>query len=427
MKPRNIFLLAILFIFIWGWEIPSLLATTKEELQQSIKSKLEEIKQLETEAERYRNEIEEKGKEATTLKKNIALIETRIKALNHDITKTRAEIEKTSLQIEVLTNELTEIEKTIVRQQEGLREVLKNLYEAGSQNSVQLALKSATFSDVFNLIEYFAALQQSLQESLKGLKELKGERAIAQKEAKTKKTDLEGLRSRLTNSKLAAQNEEQGKKTIFNLTKNEEARFQQLLKQTEAERINTLRDIEKLEDELRLTIDPNSVPVARKGLLEWPISFPRSRVTQGYGATEFAQNSDFYKFHNGIDICIVRAAKKCNSGSVGEPVLAAEDGEVIATGNTDSYCWGGSYGRYVVIKHEKLNLTTLYSHLASFSITKGSIVNRGQVIGGMGATGLVTGPHLHFTVYSSPTVSFRPSRVCGILPYGGSLNPMDYL
>ena len=75
----------------------------------------------------------------------------------------------------------------------------------------------------------------------------------------------------------------------------------------------------------------------------------------------------------------------------GTPVIAAGRGRVSAAG-TD-----GAYGNRVIIDHGGA-WQTLYSQLASFSVREGDCVQAGTIIGGVGTTGLSTGPHLHFEV-----------------------------
>ncbi len=57
----------------------------------------------------------------------------------------------------------------------------------------------------------------------------------------------------------------------------------------------------------------------------------------------------------------------------------------------------GGYGNAVIVRH-KNNYTTLYGHLSGFApgIRQGSRVNQGDVIAYVGATGLASGPHLHY-------------------------------
>jgi hypothetical protein len=86
--------------------------------------------------------------------------------------------------------------------------------------------------------------------------------------------------------------------------------------------------------------------------------------------------------HSGIDI----------ANNAGGPILAAASGTVTFAGNN-----GKSYGNFVSIGHDA-SFTTVYAHLASFSVRSGQTVSKGQQIGVMGNTGASTGTHLHFEV-----------------------------
>jgi murein DD-endopeptidase MepM/ murein hydrolase activator NlpD len=80
------------------------------------------------------------------------------------------------------------------------------------------------------------------------------------------------------------------------------------------------------------------------------------------------------------------------AGACGSPVRAAASGTVISAG------WGGGYGNRIVLDHgihRGVDLTTTYNHMSRYAV-RGGHVQRGQVIGYVGTTGLSTGCHLHF-------------------------------
>lgn len=78
----------------------------------------------------------------------------------------------------------------------------------------------------------------------------------------------------------------------------------------------------------------------------------------------------------------------------GTPVYAAAAGTVIVSRSSG---WNGGYGSYVVIDHGN-GTQTLYSHLSSVSVSMGSSIGKGDLVGSVGKTGEATGFHLHFEV-----------------------------
>jgi hypothetical protein len=120
-----------------------------------------------------------------------------------------------------------------------------------------------------------------------------------------------------------------------------------------------------------------------------PFIAPRdSRITSGFGHGRVF-NGAVQSRHTGTDF----------AGAVGAPVHAPARGVVALTG--DFYLGGG-----VIYIDHGAGLVTAYLHLSEKNVAEGDIVERGQVIGSVGATGRVTGPHLHWIVrYGGHTVN----------------------
>jgi murein DD-endopeptidase MepM/ murein hydrolase activator NlpD len=87
------------------------------------------------------------------------------------------------------------------------------------------------------------------------------------------------------------------------------------------------------------------------------------------------------RMHEGIDI-------NCPYGA---PNRAAAAGTVIYAG------WLGGYGNLVVVDHGN-GLSTAYAHASAILVSVGQTVSQGETVSLVGATGHVTGPHLHFEV-----------------------------
>ncbi len=130
----------------------------------------------------------------------------------------------------------------------------------------------------------------------------------------------------------------------------------------------------------------------------------QTRITCGYGSAG-------YTGHTGVDF----------SCALNSKVVAAESGIVIISKDlTNSDGTYRSYGRYIVIMHDKKDsagnyVYTLYAHNNSRCVSAGEKVKKGQQIAWSGSTGNSTGPHCHFEV-RTPSAN-----------YDDCVNPTFYL
>ncbi|MFF8909750.1 M23 family metallopeptidase [Streptomyces olivaceoviridis] len=122
-------------------------------------------------------------------------------------------------------------------------------------------------------------------------------------------------------------------------------------------------------------------------------------IAHSYVSTAYQASSSLWSSgsHTGIDF----------HAASGTAVHAVGSGTVVSAG------WGGAYGNQVVIRMAD-GMYTQYGHLSSIGVTVGQNVVPGQQIGLSGATGNVTGAHLHFEARTTPE-------------YGSDVDPVAYL
>ncbi|MGW0997040.1 M23 family metallopeptidase [Streptomyces sp. NPDC002523] len=132
----------------------------------------------------------------------------------------------------------------------------------------------------------------------------------------------------------------------------------------------------------------------RKRLNAFVAPIAHSYVSTGYMAGSSLWSSGS---HTGIDF----------HAASGTSVHAVGSGTVVSTG------WGGAYGNQIVIRMAD-GMYTQYGHLSSIGVSVGQRVDPGQQIALSGATGNVTGPHLHFEARTTPE-------------YGSDVDPVAYL
>ena len=141
----------------------------------------------------------------------------------------------------------------------------------------------------------------------------------------------------------------------------------------------------------------------RKAFLRSPLEF--SRISSGF-SNRFHPILKQWRAHKGIDY----------AAPTGTRVKATGDGVIEHAGRHS-----GGYGNLVVLRHQS-KYTTWYGHLSSFAkgIRKGARVAQGEIVGYVGATGLATGPHLHYE-FRINDVHQNPLRV--VLPAAPPISP----
>ncbi len=139
-----------------------------------------------------------------------------------------------------------------------------------------------------------------------------------------------------------------------------------------------------------------AVPVTTKPAISLKMRYPLTQVTitSAFGNRTHPITRQA-EFHNGIDL----------AGAVGTPVLAPASGQVI------KLYTNAIGGKQLLVLHNN-GVVSGYAHLSAYLVKLNDHITQGQHLADVGATGQVTGPHLHFTLRDAQ---------------GNYLNPVLYL
>lgn len=126
------------------------------------------------------------------------------------------------------------------------------------------------------------------------------------------------------------------------------------------------------------------------------LPIPGARVSSDFGRTRYV-NGRFWSQHGGLDL----------AAPTGKVTVAGNDGRIILARKL----W--MRGNTLAIDHG-MGIISVYNHLSAFLVGEGDTVRKGQPVGKVGATGFVTGPHLHWEIRAAGT----PTNPWPLLKYG---------
>ncbi|NQV92975.1 peptidoglycan DD-metalloendopeptidase family protein [Candidatus Kaiserbacteria bacterium] len=423
---------------------PHTSAATVEELKKEISDFNAKIAALEAEIAQYEAELNVIGSDKQTLNNAIKELDISRRKLLTNIKITQNQIYSTTLQIQELGEEIEVKGGRIENDTNAVAEAIRRINEIESQSMIEAVLGYDNLDQLWNQLETLQRFQTVVRDQLKELKQLKGELEDTKTSSEKKKIQLTSFNSQLSGQKTVLEGSLSEKNVLLNQTVKKESEYQKLLNERVAARELFENEMLELESQLRVIIDPSSIPPVGSGILRWPFSnsqmtgckvYEKSLknihcITQYFGNTAFAsKNPQVYNGggHNGVDF----------RASVGTKIQSALSGTIVETGNTDAQKGCYSYGKWILVKHNN-GLSTLYAHLSYISVKAGQTVSTGDVIGFSGNTGYSTGPHLHFTVFASQGVNVvrlgdvKKITNCGnvripVASLNAYLNPLSYL
>jgi murein DD-endopeptidase MepM/ murein hydrolase activator NlpD len=398
-------------------------ASVVDELKNKIEDRNSRIEQIEAEIKKYQQELSKTSQESRTLQNAIRTLDLSRRKYLQEISLTQARIQNTSLEIEEIIKEIADKEKKMQENSLAAAQALRKINELHAESLLSAMLRHDKLSDYWDSLANLERLQKSLHLSIENLSDLKLSLEEARVRAENGKQSLISQNANLADQKKIVEYNQTEKNELLSITKNKEAEYQRLIREKEANKKQFEQEIFLFESQIKIHIDPASVPPAGKGVLSWPLD--SVFVTQQFGRTSASGRLYASGTHNGVDF----------RASVGTPVKSVLAGVVEAVGDTDTACKNASYGKWILVKHVN-GLTSLYAHLSLISVSPGQTVTTGQKIGHSGNTGYSTGPHLHLSLFASQgvKVSSLPSNACRgaiyTLPLADPkayLDPLEYL
>ncbi|MDB5266310.1 MAG: Peptidase, family [Parcubacteria group bacterium] len=420
--------LVIMFVLL-GFLFPHAgQAAVEDELRQKILDAQTQRTALQAEQIKLQAELDKLNSQDKTLQGAVKSLDATKKKLATDIKLTQNKITSTDLNIRSLEDSMLEKEHQIDLHHEAIKTALKQLSAYDAHNIVTDLLTYPMISEVWSDQGSLEQLQNTLSGEINALKDaqaaLDQEKALKEKN----KEDLVGLKSQLGGQKQVVEQTQAAKNKLLAETKSKEAAYQKLIADNKVREAKFEADLFNYENQLKVALDPASIPIAANSILSWPIS--KVKITQQFGKTSSSGRLYASGTHNGVDFGM----------PVGTAVMSVRQGVVKGTGNTDSAPGCYSYGRWILIEHDD-GLSTIYGHLSASVVQTGQTIARGQVIGysggqpGVNGSGYSTGPHLHLGLYATQAVKiqvYTTSIGCKgtsipIAPPNGYLDPLAYL
>ena len=337
-----------------------------DSLQDQINAKQSKVNDLEEKIAK----LEKEGKE---LLSQIQLIVEQTEEIEEQIDLTNDRIKELGKAIDEQSENIAGAEEDIAVRTAQMEERIRAIYMGGSDSYVNMLFESKDFGSFLDTLDTLKILVAADRDMVT--------------EFKTAKNDYESVKASLEKDKkemsdLKADLVSQRKKL-----ENNEARLKTLRDQNKKAIASAEKEMAKQYEEIKELIKQQSQGEYVGGDFIWPVpGFSRkSNISCYFGKAGSLWGSGK---HTGMDIA---GRNSAGEGIEGKPIVACNAGTVIEVKYTS-----GGYGQRVVISHGG-GISTLYAHMKKDSptVSKGDVVAKGQVIGYVGRTGNVTGPHLH--------------------------------
>ncbi len=328
--------------------------------------------QVNKEKKEIKSQINETKREKTARVQELNKLNNELNTVQQTLNDLNTEITTTEIKIAQKETEIKNKKRDYDERMAIFNQRLKEIYQYGDVNFLEVLLQSSSISDFLTRFEYMKYIANSDTKLLGEINEIKKALEQEKETLNNLKASLEINKKNQMAKAAELQTAKQAQqKLVDEINADLNAQFE-ILEDLEAESKAISKQIKALQAKA-------SAKTKAPGAYTWPC--PSSgTVTSGYGY-RVHPISGKKKMHTGIDI----------GASRGSAIVAAAGGTVIMAK------YYGGYGNCIIIDHGG-GVSTLYAHMSSMIAKNGQKVSAGQTIGKVGSTGTSTGPHLHFEV-----------------------------
>lgn len=403
MKTKVICIILVIALSIGTFGIQAI-AATQSELENQQNEINNQISDTEDQIEEVESQLSKAAQEVQDLVNQIGDYEDSISALNTQISEKETEISTKE-------QEISDTQKDIDEKQALLEQRLVSLYMNGQTSYIDLLLSSDDLSDFISKYYLISELATYDTDLIQSIRDAKTELEAAKTDLEATKTELESNRTELQTAQAALESTRTEKEAKVASLTSEEAELTAELEELREQESQVSSQIQKLKEEydrkMAESSKNNSSGSSSSGSgssdlsggstssygFGWPVANPSTLGTL-YGVSGKYWTLGY---HTGIDFRV----------SSGTAIYSIGDGQVVDTG------YSNAYGNYVEIYHGN-NIYSFYAHNTRVLVSTGDTVSKGEQISVSGATGNVTGPHLHFEIR---TPGSRFANCVNPLPY----------
>lgn len=358
-------------------------------------------------AKNQKQKVKEENKELASITQKMANevkeLDEKMQKRNETYEKYKTELSSVQKELNKTKEELREAKDSKQKQYKIMSKRIKFLYENGNMVYLEAIFEAKDFQEFLTRAEYVSKISKYDSNMFAKLQKTENKIQAEKKNLKKEYTSIAKLTEDAKSEKEKLDQAVQAKKQKMAEYQRKLASNKALLAQYEAqERRQEEMDYASAQDsssgDSASSTDQGTssggghASSSGTGSFTWPVPSLHS-ISSGYGYRIHPVTGE-RKLHAGIDI-------PCSTGTS----IVAADGGTVTVADYNSY-----NGNYIKIRHGN-GMETMYLHCSRLLVSSGARVSKGQTIAKSGATGMVSGAHLHFVVKKN----------------GNYVNPMNYL